>query len=125
MNIDSASITSIYGKVNDKFNKPIRLKKLEDYSNLYIKFKEDIPNGIVQLINEKDIVIRECPVQNAEAYFEDINPSSYYIRMFIDENGNKKWDTGNLKEKIQTENFPSVPTCAIIIESSQGRNPHE
>ena len=103
LNIDSASITSIYGKVNDKFNKPIRLKKLEDYSNLYIKFKEDISNGIVQLINEKDIVIRECPVQNAEAYFEDINPSSYYIRMFIDENGNKKWDTGNLKNKIQPE----------------------
>ena len=101
--MDSASITSIYGKTINAFKKPIKIKKLEEYSNLYIKFDEDVAKGIVQLINDKDIVIRECPVQNAEAYFEDIAPSTYYIRMFIDENENKKWDTGNLEQKIQPE----------------------
>ena len=55
------------------------------------------------MLNEKEVVINECPVQNAEAYFEDITPASYYIRMFIDENGNKKWDTGNLEKKEQPE----------------------
>ncbi len=103
LEIDSASITSIYGKVNDRFNKPLKIKKLEDYSNLYIKFNENIPNGIVQLLSEREVVIRECPVQDAEAYFEDVNPAAYYIRMYIDENGNKKWDTGNLEKKQQPE----------------------
>lgn len=103
INIDSASITSVYGKTINAFKKPIKIKKLEEYSNLYIKFNENIPNGIVQLINEKDVVLQECPVQDAEAYFEDITPGAYYIRMFIDENGNKKWDTGNLEQKIQPE----------------------
>lgn len=103
LRIDSACITSVYDRVNDKFNKPIRIKKLEDYSNLYIKFNENVSNGIVQLINDKDVVIRECPVEEAEAYFEDVTPGNYYIRMFIDENGNKKWDTGNLEEKKQPE----------------------
>ena len=101
--MDSASITSIYGKTINAFKKPIKIKKLEEYSNLYVKFNEDVANGIVQLINDKDIVIRECPVQNTEAYFEDVIPSTYYIRMFIDENGNKKWDAGNLEQKIQPE----------------------
>ena len=103
LEMDSASITSIYGKTINKFKKPIRVKKLEEYSNLYIKLDEDVPNGIVQLINEKDVVISECPVMEAEAFFEDVKPASYYIRMFIDENGNKKWDTGNLDKKIQPE----------------------
>jgi uncharacterized protein (DUF2141 family) len=103
VNLDSASITSIYGKTINAFKKPIKIKKLEEYSNLYIKFNGNVPNGIVQLINEKDVVIHECPVQNAEAYFEDVTPMQYYIRMYIDENGNKKWDTGNLEEKKQPE----------------------
>ena len=103
LEIDSASITSIYGKVNDRFNKPLKIKKLEDYSNLYIKFNENIPNAIVQLLSEREVVIRECPVQDAEAYFEDVNPAAYYIRMYIDENGNNKWDAGNLEKKIQPE----------------------
>ena len=103
LEIDSASITSIYGKVNDRFNKPLKIKKLEDYSNLYIKFNENIPNGIVQLLSEREVVIRECLVQDAEAYFEDVNPAAYYIRMYIDENGNNKWDAGNLEKKIQPE----------------------
>jgi hypothetical protein len=103
INIDSASITSVYGKTINAFKKPIKIKKLEEYSNLYIKFNENIPNGIVQLINEKDVVLQECAVVDAEAYFEDITPGAYYIRMFIDENGNKKWDTGNLEQKIQPE----------------------
>ena len=103
LEIDYASITSIYGKVNDRFNKPLKIKKLEDYSNLYIKFNENIPNGIVQLLSEREVVIRECPVQDAEAYFEDVNPAAYYIRMYIDENGNNKWDAGILEKKIQPE----------------------
>ena len=103
LQMDSASITSIFGKTINAFKKPIKIKKLEDYSNLYIKFDENVTNGIVQLLNEKEVVINECPVQNAEAYFEDITPASYYIRMFIDENGNKKWDTGNLEKKEQPE----------------------
>ena len=101
--MDSASIISIYDKVINEFNKPLNIRKLEEYSNLYIKFNEPVENGIVQLLNEKEVVLRECPVQNAEAYFEDVTPSSYYIRMYIDENGNNKWDAGNLQQKKQPE----------------------
>lgn len=109
LRLDSASIISIYGNTINEFNKPFRIKKLEDYSNLYIKFNENVENGIVQLLNEKEVVVRECPVVNAEAYFEDLNPAAYYIRMFIDANGNKKWDTGNLEEKKQPETMYYYP----------------
>lgn len=103
LKIDSASIISIYDRVNDKFNKPIKIKKLEDYSNLYIKFNESAENGIVQLLTEREVLVRECPVQNAEAYFEDVTPGNYYIRMYIDANGNNKWDAGDLEKKVQPE----------------------
>ena len=103
LRMDSASVVSIYDKVIDKFNKPIKVKKLEEYSNLYIKFNPGVENGIVQLLTEREALVKECPVENKEAYFEDVAPGYYYIRMYIDENQNKKWDTGNLAEKKQAE----------------------
>ena len=103
LKMDSASVISIYDRATDKFNKPIKIKKLEEYSNLYIKFNENVPNGIVQLLTEREVLMKECPVENREAYFEDVAPGYYYIRMYIDENGNKKWDAGNLDKKKQPE----------------------
>ena len=103
LKMDSASVISIYDRATDKFNKPIKIKKLEEYSNLYIKFNENVPNGIVQLLTEREVLMKECPVENKEAYFEDVAPGYYYIRMYIDENGNKKWDAGNLDKKKQPE----------------------
>ena len=103
LKIDSASIVSIYDKVINKFTKPVKIKKLEEYSNLYIKLTSKAENGIVQLLSEREVVVAECPVEKSEAYFEDVAPGYYYIRMFIDANGNKKWDTGNLEKKIQPE----------------------
>lgn len=103
LRMDSASIISIYDKAIDKFNKPFKIKKLEEYSNLYIKFPSNVNGGIVQLLTEREALVKECPVQDKEAYFEDVAPGNYYIRMYIDENGNNKWDGGNLDKKIQPE----------------------
>lgn len=103
LRMDSASIISIYDIAIDKFNKPFKIKKLEEYSNLYIKFPSNVNGGIVQLLTEREALVKECPVQDKEAYFEDVAPGNYYIRMYIDENGNNKWDGGNLEKKIQPE----------------------
>ena len=38
-----------------------------------------------------------------------MKPDTYYARLFIDENGNGKWDSGNYKEKRQSEKIYYYP----------------
>lgn len=103
LDIDSAAIVSIYGKHNDKFYKTFTLKRLEEYSNLYIKFKENPEDAILELMNEKEEVKYRSVLEDGEVTFQDITPGDYYVRMIIDSNHNGEWDTGNVREHLQPE----------------------
>lgn len=103
INLDSACIVSLYGKVNDKFYKKFDLKKLEQYSNLYITFKDNPENAILELMNASEKVLYKGVLEDGEVSFQDVTPGTYYLRMIIDENRNGKWDTGDLKSGTQPE----------------------
>ena len=51
-------------------------------------------NEIVELLDKDEKVIRTAPAE-AETVFRYLNPGDYFLRLFIDTNGNGKWDTGN------------------------------
>jgi hypothetical protein len=53
--------------------------------------------------------VREQAATEAKVKFEYMKPDTYYARLFIDENGNGKWDTGNYKEKRQAEKIYYYP----------------
>ncbi len=103
LDVDSASIVSIYGKHNNKFYKTFTLKKLEEYSNLYIRFKEDPEDAIFELMNDKEEVKYRAVLEEGEVTFQDITPGDYYVRMIVDSNHNGEWDTGNVREHLQPE----------------------
>ena len=42
-----------------------------------------------------------------------MKPDTYYARLFIDENGNGKWDSGNYKEKRQSEKIYYYPQAFL------------
>ena len=111
LRVDSAAFVSIYGNANLHFNKPIEVKRLEDYSNLYIKFPVVPEHAIVELLDSKEQVVKRSRIANREAAFEDLAPNRYALRMIIDANNNDKWDTGVLLEHKQPEEvyyFPKV-----------------
>ena len=106
LTIDSIAFTGIYGLHTDKTEKKFRVKTVEDYGILYLNIRGVGENdAYVQLLSGSDAVIREQKVEangNCDFYF--LQPSTkYYIRLFIDANGNGVWDTGNYAEKIQPE----------------------
>ncbi|MBQ4033605.1 MAG: hypothetical protein II620_06545, partial [Paludibacteraceae bacterium] len=103
INLDSACIVSMYGKVNDKFFKKFELKKLEQYSNLYITFKENPENAILELMNSSEKVLYKSVLEDGEVSFQDVTPGKYFLRMIIDENRNGKWDTGEFKSGTEPE----------------------
>ena len=113
LHIDSAAIYDIYGVCNDKRKFSLSLKTAEDYSVLLVRLKDFDPRIRLQLLNEKDQPVRELPAQAEGTRFAYLTPKTYYLRMYIDINGDGKWTTGDWAEKRQPEPvyyFPSKLT---------------
>ncbi len=75
----------------------------ENLGNLILKLKTEKP-GIVQLLNEKKEVVQEKLHSGNETHlFNYLAPAKYLLRVIDDQNGNKRWDTGNFSTKLQPE----------------------
>lgn len=106
LTIDSLAAKSIYGPWNRPFKHEFTVKQPEDYSNLNILLPglDSVP-VVVELLNGSDApqyrVIK--PAGAAAVAFRLIAPSTYYARLWIDENQNGKWDTGSPLDSVQPE----------------------
>lgn len=109
LTVDSAAFTSIYNKSNNKFTGPIKVRKLEEYSKVNVVLVNYDERAVIQLLNAKDEVVSTKPAITKKVVFEYLKPADYYIRMFIDENGNGKWDTGDLATRKQPEEVYYYP----------------
>jgi len=59
---------------------------------------------ILQLLNEKDIIIREYSISKDQIVKMDfLSPGNYKIKIIFDKNGNGKWDTGDYFKHLQPE----------------------
>lgn len=103
--IDSASVHSIYGLFNDKIDQSFGIKTLDQYGNLLFAI-HGLPDSVVsyvELLDQADKPFRKVRVKNNEALIFDIDPGKIYARLFIDENGDGEWTTGNYDKKRQPE----------------------
>lgn len=113
LQIDSLGFKGIYGLFTNKSENTMKVKTLEDYGTLYLNITGAGSRAVVQLLNSSDAVVRQQPVsdkQTCDFYFLQPN-TKYYIRLFNDDNGNGKWDTGVYADKRQAEEvfyFPKV-----------------
>lgn len=105
LHIDSAAFVSEYGIYNNTFEQTFTVKNLEQYGNLLF-ILSGLPEGkaaYVELLDAQDKPFRKKPVKNNEALFLDLNPGKLYARLFIDENGDGEWTTGNYEKNRQPE----------------------
>ena len=113
LTIDSAAIKGLYGLHTDKVQQTMKVKKQDEYGTLLLNIEGAGKGAIVELLDNSGKVLRSEPVnKEGMADFYYLNPGTkYYIRLFIDRNGNGMWDTGNFMEGIQPEEvyyFPKV-----------------
>jgi hypothetical protein len=107
--IDSASLSSIYGKWNDSINVKFKTKAEEEYGDLYISIVGFEGPGFGQLLDGSEKMVRETPLENGDLVFEDLKPGKYFLRYIEDLNGNGQWDTGNYMEDRQPETVYYYP----------------
>lgn len=108
LTIDSAAVTSVYGLVNERMSKELKVRSLEEYANLYFNVNVK-DSAFVELLGSGEKVMRTVPVNNGTFEFTNVSPGTYFLRLTIDANGNGKWDTGNYQQHLQPEEVYYYP----------------
>lgn len=106
LTIDTLAAKSIYGPWNKPFKHEFTVKQPEDYSNLFVSLPGlDSIQAVVELLNSSDVPVRRTikAVGEEKAVFKLVTPGKYYLRLFIDDNLNGKWDTGSITDWRQPE----------------------
>jgi uncharacterized protein (DUF2141 family) len=115
LEIDSAAFVDIYGSVSDAAKKGFKVKSNDAYSTIFMTLDGMRGKNVVaQLVSSTDVVMKEVRTHTGDAEFFYVNPNTYYLRIFVDENNNGKWDTGNYDEGRQAETiyyYPSKIEC--------------
>ena len=118
LEVDSATITSIYGKWNNKVSQTFKTKVEEDYGHLYINIQRaDTIPAFVELLNASDAPVRKAAVKDGGVLFMNLNPDKYYVRLIVDVNSNGVWDTGNYAEKLHPEKVIYCPRMFEVMKN--------
>ena len=123
LEIDSAALHGVLGHINGAVKLEYQTKKAEDYGSLYIQVQLPDSNVVVQLLNASDKVVRtERANASGRADFFYLKPEDYYMRCFIDRNGDGVWTTGSFDDGEQPEEvfyFPKPMTVKAQWEIEQ------
>lgn len=101
--LDSAAFTDIYGSSNRATKSRFQVRSLDEYSTLIVKIEPYTDEAVIEVLNEKDEVVRTLPAQPDGTIFRYLKPESFYLRLFLDKNKDGKWTTGDWLEKRQPE----------------------
>ncbi len=104
--IPDSIFTDIFDLSNDTLIQKFTTKELSDYGTFQVNIKlgEQGWQYIIQLLNEKDVIINETIIdKDREILYEYLYPKEYKIKAILDLNRNSRWDTGIYLENLQPE----------------------
>lgn len=107
--VDSLAMTDIYGLQTKPLKVDFNVRKMEEYGNIVFNITAVRDSAIVELLDGTDKVVLHTPVKNHRAELLNLLPGKYYARLFIDRNGNGKYDTGNYDMHLQPEETVYYP----------------
>lgn len=102
LRIDSAALQSLYGKVNATVSTSFSVASAEKFGALFVKLQSVSAPAMVELLQSSKVV-NTTYAENGDADFFFVKPGTYYLRLFVDANRNRRWDTGDYRKGIQPE----------------------
>lgn len=108
--VDTLAFTDIYGKTTKPFKQGFKVRSTDEYSNIILTITgmQDT-SAVVQLLSGSDKIVKEVVTGNGVAEMHYVKPGEYYVRMFVDSNGNEVWDTGEYSSGRQPEQVYYYP----------------
>jgi hypothetical protein len=96
--IEDSVFCDLSGAYNDSTAVRFKVRQAEDYGILLmnIHVPEHPGQFIIQLLSEKDAVIRQKIIAGSDIVrFDYLMPGNFKIKIIFDDNSNGEWDTGN------------------------------
>lgn len=115
LEVDSAAFVDIYGNVSDKDKKGFKIKEEDDYGTLTVfipSFMET--NIVVQLLDQSGKSVKTVRTRKGQVDFFFLDPKEYYMMMFVDDNDNGIWDTGDYSLGLQPEEVYFYPKAIEV-----------
>lgn len=108
LSLDSTAFVSILGHPSQPMKSEIRVRSLDEFGTIFLKLSnvglQAGDTAYVELLNRSDKPVAKQPVQaDGRVDFFYLKPGNYYLRLFIDRNGNGIWDTGDYAQQRQPE----------------------
>ena len=107
--VDSLAMTDIYGLQTKPLKVDFNVRKMEEYGNIVFNITAVRDSAIVELLDGTEKIVLRAPVKSHRAELLNLLPGKYYARLFIDRNGNGKYDTGNYDMHLQPEETVYYP----------------
>ena len=116
LEVDSAAFVDIYGLVSKSIKQGIKVSSNDEFGSLIVNVsgQRDSATVIVQLLGSNDNVQKEAKVFDGAAEFFYLKAGKYYLKAFVDNNGNGLWDTGDYYADLQPEEvyyYPKEVEC--------------
>jgi len=97
------------------YKQGIKVRSMDEYATLLMQLsgKSDT-TVVVELLDKSDKPLKQVRASEGVAEFFYLSPGSYYMRAFVDRNGNGRWDTGSYDEDLQAEEvyyYPKAIEC--------------
>lgn len=110
LEIDSAAFVDIYGVASKAQKMGIKVHSMDDYATLLLQLTGISDTSVVvELLDKGDKSIKQVRAHNGDAEFFYLAPATYYVRAFVDKNGNGRWDTGDYEKDLQPEDVYYYP----------------
>ena len=101
---DSTAFETIYGTMSGKLKQGLKVRGEDAYASLIMTISGMQGRHIIaQLLDGQGKTVKVSYTDNGQAEFYYLKPGKYFMRMILDANNNKKWDTGNYDTNLQPE----------------------
>lgn len=107
--IDSGALHDIYGNTVDKKIIKFKTRGLDDYSSVKIILTDFDSTAVIEILDSKDKVIRSLPAKSSGTVFKYLKPESYYMRLYLDSDHNKRWTPASWAQYKQAERVYYFP----------------
>lgn len=102
--LDSMAIRSVMGTGTKHLKNTFTVQDMDQYGALFVKVISPDTGAVVQLLGKDDkVVCQQRVAGDGSADFFYLKPETYYMRCYIDANGNNVWDTGDYAHGLQPE----------------------
>lgn len=102
--MDTAAVVSVLEHESKYVRQEFHVRAVEEYGSIFIHVISPDTGVVVQLLSKNDKVeAQQRTDKDGNADFFFMKPGDYYMRCYVDANGNDQWDTGDYASGLQPE----------------------